>query len=238
MRKRVLVISPHTDDELLGCGGTLLKMMKNDEADIKLVVMSCSERYLRHIGRFVTENEQWNEFVKSSEYLSNTSPSDYVPAKLLTFTSSDRWRLEHESMHDVVQWLDRMIDEFQPTTVLIPEPSYHQEHRMVYDAAVAACRPTYGKSCIEKVMLYEIPTSTWSGATGIFKPNVYVDITNEIDEKVNVFKECYKVQYTETARNRLGDIGIRSHAQYRGIEIDKKYAEAFMLIRSLETSVA
>lgn len=222
MRKRkILVISPHTDDELFGCGGTLLKL-KEEGHDIMIAVMSCSERYLSHLKRVVTESEQWDEFVCCSRQISTTDPRKFESTT----------RLEEVSDYKIVRWLDELILEYRPDTVFIPEPSYHQEHQQVYRTAIAACRPTFGDRSIESIFLYEIPTSTWSGAHQTFKPNVYVDITNYVDKKMQIFKDVYKIQYTEEKRNLLGEKGIKSHAKYRGIESSQEFSESFMLIKT------
>jgi hypothetical protein len=221
-KEKILVISPHTDDELFGCGGTLLKLKKDDSKQIKLAVMSCSERFLSHLGRNVTEEEQWEEFSECAEMISTEAP-----VKLDSST-----RLEEIPSYKIVRWLDSLILDYKPTTIFIPEPSYHQEHQLVYKTAIAACRPTFGDRNIENILLYEIPTSTWGGPDSFFKPNIYVDITDHIDKKIEIFKKNYKVQYTEKKRNLLGEKGIKSHAMYRGIESSQEYSESFMLVKS------
>lgn len=220
--QRILVISPHTDDELFGCGGTLLGL-KDDHA-IKIAVMSCTDRYLRHLNRVITRNEQWDEFNNCASHISNEKPEIY-PAE---------HRLELEPAYKIIGWLDNLISEFRPTSILIPEPSYHQEHQLVYQTSIAACRPTYGKHNLENIILYEIPTNTWSGAESFFKPNTYVDITKNIGQKVETFKETYKIQYTKEKRNKLGEEGIVAHAKYRGIECGQEYSEAFMLLKTVK----
>lgn len=224
--EKILVITPHTDDELFGCGGTLLKILQErPKTKIKIAVMSCSARYLAHLNREVTEDEQWQEFVKCSEHIS-TEP----PVKL-----SSQSRLEEEPVYRVIRWLDQLINDYRPTTIFIPEPSYHQEHQLVYRSSIAACRPTFGDKDIKNIYLYEIPTSTWNGAEGFYKPNIYVDISNHIEKKIDIFKDVYKVQYTSEKRNKLGEHGIRSHAKYRGIEAGQDYSETFMLLKSTAT---
>lgn len=222
LRNKILAISPHTDDELFGFGGTLLKVKNN--AQIKLAVMSCSQRFLGHLGRPITEEEQWGEFSECAKHISTEQP--------VKFQAEDR--LELVPTYKIVRWLDQLIADFQPTTLLIPEPSYHQEHKLVYETCIAACRPTFGNKSIKNIYLYEIPTSTWCGPDGIYKPNVYVDITGQVEEKISLFKNVYKLQYTEEKRNMLGERGIKAHAKYRGLEAGHEYAESFMLIRSTD----
>jgi LmbE family N-acetylglucosaminyl deacetylase len=219
---RILVVSPHTDDELFGVGGTLLKR-KNKGDDIKVVVMSCSERYLHHLGRCITEEEQWMEFKKVASFISTEEPLKF---------DTDGLRLEEVPQYKIVRWLDELIRTYHPTTIYIPEPSYHQEHKDVYNACISAVRPT-GVGLILEIISYEIPTSTWSDPSNKFQPNLYEDIEETIEEKIKIFKDNYLLQYTTTKRDKLGEVGIRSHANYRGFECGLKVAEAFNIIKSV-----
>lgn len=221
--RNILLISPHTDDELFGAGGTLLKL-KDMGCNIKLVVMSCASRYLSHLNKNISRSEQWNEFCHSAEFLSTEDP--------LLYDIGEK-RLEEVPVYKSVRWLDSVISEFSPDVILLPEPSYHQEHKITYEVSIASVRPTYGRKQPSKIFTYEIPTATWSGSSKIFFPNVYCCIDDKISQKVDIFKDCYKLQYTENSRIKLGEFGLTSHARYRGIESGYEYAEAFMLLRGL-----
>jgi LmbE family N-acetylglucosaminyl deacetylase len=220
---KVLVISPHTDDELFGVGGTLLKRKKNGDT-IKVVVMSCSDRFLHHLNRTITEEEQWMEFKKVAEFISTEEPSKF---------ETNGTRLEEIPQYKIVRWLDDLIRTYQPNVIYIPEPSYHQEHKDVYNACISAVRPT-GVGLILEIISYEIPTSTWSDPSSKFQPNLYEDIEDTIEEKIKIFKDNYLLQYTTTKRDKLGEVGIRSHANYRGFECGLKVAEAFNIIKKIK----
>jgi len=223
MKNKILLISPHTDDELFGAGGTLLEFKKKG-FQIKLAVMSCSERFLFHYNKTITQEQQWDEFQKCAKRLSTDEP---------VYFDTNNVRLEEIPMYRIIRFLDQLLLSYNPETILIPEPSYHQEHQMVYNACIAAVRPTNSNKNIKNVISYEISTSTWSDPNRSFKPNMYVDITNTIKDKINIFKQCYKLQYTEKARVTLSKKGILAHAQYRGTESGLQYAESFCLHRAI-----
>lgn len=221
--KKILVITPHTDDELFGVGATLLKL-KEEGHQIKICLMSCSDRYLYHLDRIVTEEEQWLEFVKVCENISTD-----VPLKFNT----NGFRLEEIPQYKIVRWLDDLTNDYQPDIIYTCEPSYHQEHKDVFNATMSACRPTYGKKLIGEIILYESPTSKWSYSEEKFIPDVYVDVEPYIEEKIKIFKNCYKLQYTNKERLSLSEQGIREHSIYRGYECGLKNAEAFKIVRKV-----
>jgi len=219
--KRILVLSPHADDELLGCGGTLLKLKQQKDINIQLVLMSCFTSFMNHLQCEVTADERYREFIECSSYISTEKPIYLFPK-----------RLEDVSSSKIITEIDYVIRYFKPTTIFIPEPSYHQDHQITYKCGIASCRPTFGHQSIKDIYLYEIPTSIWSGAENIYHPNIYSDITPFVDTKISIFQQIYKSQYSESLREKLSDKGIRSYANYRGIESNFDYAETFMLLKS------
>jgi LmbE family N-acetylglucosaminyl deacetylase len=220
--KKILVITPHTDDELFGMGGTLIKL-KSEGHKIKIVLLSGSDRYLKHLDRVVTEEEQWNEFVNSCSILSTEPPEKFI---------ANNTRIEDVSKHKIIKFIDSVIDNYCPTTIYTCEPSYHQEHVITYECALSSCRPTNNKK-ISEVILYESPTSTWSDTERKFIPNLYSDITKVLNDKIETFKNCYKIQHTKKERDKLSEEGIINHNRYRGFECGVEYAESFRIIRKI-----
>ena len=223
---KVLVIAPHADDELFGCGGTLLKL-KRAGHEIKCVLVACDKINMRHIG-YVSAETRAKEFEESCLQLSTAKP-------FIMYMKDSM--LDCEPISNLVTKLDQIIAEFEPNLMFIPEPSYHQDHQYVYQACIASLRPTKSKLPNE-VLAYEVPTSTWNGLEQTFKPNVFYELTEEdIEEKTKVFTTCYLSQVAqECERGALSVTSIKTHALYRGIEanVSTKYAEAFALLRSVK----
>ena len=219
--RRVLLIAPHADDELLGAGGTLLRL-KELGAQIRLILVACSSVKLRRLGE-VSTGTRHREFEESARELS-TGPSMVY--------GFDDTRLDSCPLVELTTRLDDEIDDFKPDTILLPEPSYHQDHQHVHRACVAALRPN-AHDPIARVLAYEVPTSTWSGLEDRFIPSVYVDISTTLEAKISIFQRCYRSQYTAEERRHLAEIGVRHHAAYRGIEAGLVAAEAFALLREI-----
>lgn len=215
-----MLIAPHSDDELFGAGGSLLRW-KDAGAQIKLVLVCCSDVFLHHAGS-VSGDTRKLEFVESASRLSNIDPT------VLGYPDQG---LDSVMLSRLVADLDREIASFKPSMMLIPEPSYHQDHQYVHKACIASLRMT-GRKLPETVLEYEIPTSISPGSS--FHPNFYVDISKTAQRKADIFSTCYASQHTTTERGALSAYGMNRHATYRGVECGVDLAEAFKLVRTVQ----
>lgn len=218
---RILVISPHSDDELIGVGGSLLKW-KALGHDIKILLVCCSDVYMLHLKGEALASTRRNEFLKSNALLATEDPVilGYEDSKLDTYPQSQ-----------LVSILDSEIDRFKPNMFIYPEPSYHQDHQYVSYACNASLRPTK-EFRPSTILNYEIPTSTWTGNGKKFEPNYFVDVSETMDQKLDAFQRIYESQVSES-RKKLALKGIADHARYRGMECGVEYAESFQLLFEL-----
>jgi hypothetical protein len=77
----------------------------------------------------------------------------------------------------------------------------------------------------------EIPNTTfWNGKA--FPANYYVDITAEIDIKVQAF--CQYKNELQQFPHPWSEKGLRLLAEYHGMQSGFQYAEAFSIIRAYE----
>ena len=219
MSRRILLVAPHADDELFGAGGTLLRMKAQGHV-IKLVLVACSDILLNHLHRKVAGDTRRREFEESARILSTEE-------SIIYFMKDSE--LDAQPIAQLVSHLDRDIDEFKPDVIFIPEPSYHQDHQHVHRACVAALRPTKER-LPSRILAYEVPTST--GIQDRFVPNVYVDVSDFVEEKKSVLKDVYASQYS-AERGKLTIDGMVRHGSYRGIEAGLEHAEAFQLLREV-----
>lgn len=214
MQKTGLVLAPHNDDELLGAGGTILKLTKSGYE-----VTVCEVTSGPTFERIQNEAKEAHKIigVKNSIFLN-------LPA----------CKLDELSKPDINKELCRIISDIKPSVVFIPHyGDMHLDHRWVAEAAMVAVRPM-GAPFIKRVLAYETLSETeWNtpSVANAFVPNVWIDISNEIEEKL-IAMECYQSQLHAFPHPRSLE-AIRSLAQYRGSTVGVKAAEAFMLIRGI-----
>ena len=124
---------------------------------------------------------------------------------------------------DVVTAIDICMAEFDPDIIFTHHPfDTHQAHVGVSNATIAAARRR------NTVFFYE-PITPSGRSYVAFKPGLYVDIEDTIDQKKASLRE-HKSEY-----NKFGAedwvTGIECRCGFRGYEIGKKYAEAFEILR-------
>ena len=215
---RVLVFAPHRDDEVLGVGGTIAKYVKNGD---EVFVCEVTD---------VQNNPELLEIIKSEEKTAHKilgikeSFSLEIPVvELPNFSVIERNRR-----------FQQIVNEVKPNIAFIPHKGdMHEDHGVVAMSALVALRPL-NNSKLSAIYAYETLSETeWNApyVDNAFIPNVWNDISNEIDRKVEAM-QCYKSQLCPDVQPRSIDT-IKALARYRGSTIGVPYAESFMLIRQI-----
>jgi len=216
---KILVIAPHPDDEVLGCGGTIKRYSKKgDEVCLCIVTKAYtpdwSEEFIKNRPK---EIEQASKIlgIKKTYFL------DYPTAKLDTI-----------SQKELNEAISKVINEVRSDILYIPhEGDLNKDHRLVFQSALVAIRPVKHK--IKKVLSYETLSETeWGQLIKPFIPNVYVDISETFEKKREAM-EAYKSELQKYPHPRSLDM-IEALAKKRGSEAGLKFAEAFILIREIQ----
>lgn len=219
---KILVIAPHPDDEIIGCGGVISKRIYAGD-EVWVCVVS-EGQYPMYSKKFIEEERK--EMLSAHKYLGvhHTVTLGFPSAKL-----------DQISQHEINDRLCRLVEEINPTEVFIPHRGdVHRDHQIVADAALVALRPK-GSNKVKKILAYEVLSETdWNipNEQNAFIPNVYEDITKQINNKLGAMKK-YRSQLKEYPAARSNE-GIKALAKHRGVTVGKKYAEAFMLIREVD----
>lgn len=207
--KRILVIAPHADDEVLGCGGYLLH--QKEGAEIVIVIGTIGGTDVRQLL-----DERMKEF---------DSVCVALNAKGIVLYKGLDAILDSVSSFELTTKLDNIVDEFKPDEVFINALSRHQDHVKLYNCAIASMRLREGYEP-KMIALYEYPF-TLQGYELPAGGKVYHDISDVIEQKVKLF-ELYKTQIRKTP-SPLNRKGITALAGIRGLENGCDYSEMFYI---------
>ena len=219
--EKLLVVAPHSDDEVLGCGGLISKIKKEGGKVFVLIFNLGFEKN-------DTKESQDKRKQEVKEAMSALKVDDY---HLVHEKADDNRDLDVEPLHSLIEVIESTsnvsLEKISPTIVAIPTIfSHHQDHVHVHNACIAALRPI--STPVSSVVLsYEAPEhSRWS-SSGVFEPNFFVEIDDVIENKIMAFSK-YSSQIRLGGRDADS---IRNQAKYRGQEVGKNLCEAFYVHR-------
>lgn len=207
-----LVIAPHIDDETLGVGGTMLRAKK--EGDIVSVVIVTTDYN-------ADRTEQFN-MVADIYKLDNSF--------MLNLDSSSISLLD---VNNIIGLLKNIIEEIRPSIVYIPnDTDIHTDHQIVSQAAQSTVKSFYmNKYGIKRLYSYEILSSTEISNSVAFSPNLFIDISDYINKKIEIMN-IYKSEIQPEYYPRSID-NIQALAKYRGGMVSINYAEAFKMLKGI-----
>lgn len=223
---KVLVLAPHADDETLGCGGTIARL--SDEGHEVVIGVITGEGDAPHP---LYSRDGFEVIRRELAAACNTLGVAHIEyANLPTVLLPDMPR------HILNKAVIDLISKVEPEVLFAPFLfDLHGDHREVFHAASVAWRPylPLGRS-IRTVYCYEVPSETHLNIPYVepgFVPNVYYDISGQIDRKLKAFG-CFTSQVQEPPLPRSLE-ALRAVATYRGSQIGVAAAEAFVLVRAL-----
>ena len=223
----VLVVAPHPDDEVLGCGGVMARHAA--AGDLVYVVV---------VGRGIPEKFSDESVARSRAELAEAHRVlGVTDCRFLDFPVP---RLDTVPGHELADALSRLITEWQPHTLYLPHHGdIHTDHYHVHTAGLVSARPLAGCP-VRRVLAYETLSETeWARPTAdtVFRPTVFVDIEPYLECKVGAMS-CYESKLLPPPHHRSTET-IRALARLRGSTAHLAAAEAFMLVREiLETTAS
>jgi len=227
--QKLLIIAPHPDDEVIGCGGVAVKI-KEAGGKVYVLFLTVGDTNDFSGSGFSSKKERLQEIQRVSDYLEF---DDYTVA----FAGNNHHlRLDQEAqlkLISTIEYESRLsIEKIRPTTIMFPSStSYNQDHRATAQAAFAACRPASRqyKYQPDMVFSYEVVADQWN-LEKLFSPNLFVQLSSkQLDRKIKALK-LYQSQLRLRANPRSPK-ALHGLAALRGAQCGSNFAEAFYLHR-------
>lgn len=203
----ILILSPHTDDGELGCGGTIAKLVEEGKNVTYMAFSICEESVPDEFPSNILEKE-----VQIATNELGIPPSNLIIKKYPV-------RYFFKNRQTILEDMIDVREKLSPDVVFLPSiDSLHQDHSTI---SIEGLRAFKRSTCLG----YDLP---WDQIE--FHSNCYFILEEKhIHKKINALK-CYESQQF---RKYVDPEFIRSLARVRGVQINTRFAETFELLRSV-----
>jgi len=219
----ILVIAAHPDDEVLGCGGTIARHVK--EGDSVHVLFLGDGVSSRGDSDPNLVNVRKERAIKACETLG---------AAIVDFEKFPDNMFDTVSLLDIVGVVELAKKEINPQIIYTHHGGdLNIDHRITCQAVLTAFRPQPGEDFFE-IRAFETNSSTEWSASAImppFIPDTFVDISRYLDKLLNAYA-CYSDEIREEPHARSFE-ALKIAALRRGREAGLYAAEAFMTLRRI-----
>ncbi|HEC77314.1 MAG TPA: PIG-L family deacetylase [Thermoplasmatales archaeon] len=205
---KILILSPHTDDAELGCGGSIIKFIEERHKILWIVFSAAEESLPKNLPKDTLKKE----FLRVVESLGLKEKNYRI------YNFKVRYLDDHRQ--EILENLIRIREEFKPKVVFGPSLNdFHQDHQVVANEMIRAFKT------MSSIICYELP---WNHVT--FNTQLFVKLKKEhIIKKCEMLKN-YKSQLAKE-KAYFSEEFIQGLAKTRGIQCNSECAEAFEVIR-------
>ncbi len=226
MKKKILIVAAHPDDEVLGCGGTIARLIREGATARTLILGEgvTSRKIPRNsAGGTITLARLKKEALRANKALGVSSVS---------FADFPDNKFDSVPLLDIVMRVEQAKKEFAPDLIFTHYGNdLNIDHRITYQAVITATRPMRGET-VKEIYSFEILSSTEWGFPLSFSSDVFWDISRSVQTKVDAMKQ-YQSELASFPHPRSLK-GILLSAEYWGMRAGMQSAEAFKVVRILK----
>jgi LmbE family N-acetylglucosaminyl deacetylase len=226
MAKKMLIVAAHPDDEILGCGGTIARLVKGGY-----------EAYTMILGEGITSRDETRVRKKRKEEISQLKKQVHEANKIIgikevfIYDLPDN-RFDSVPLLDIVKLIEKVKNKLKPDILFTHyEKDLNIDHQLTYHAVMTAARPLPGET-VKEIYSFEVLSATEWKFPLTFSPDCFFDITATIDIKTKAM-EIYQSELRAYPHPRSLK-GLRLNAENWGMKVGIAYAEAFKTVRVLK----
>lgn len=225
-REKILIVAAHPDDEILGCGGTIARLIKEGrEAYTVILGEGPKSRYGRK------DRKKSEKDLKGLRNAIQAANSALSVKKVFSYDFPDN-KFDSVALLDIVKTLEKAKKEVSPRIIFTHHWSdLNIDHRVTFNAVLTACRPMVGET-VKEIYSFEVPSSTEWNFPNRFTANIFIDISKTIDAKIRAL-QCYETELRPFPHPRSLE-AIRNNAKRWGSAAGLNCAEAFEAVRVIK----
>lgn len=230
---KILIVSAHPDDEIIGMGGTLKKLSKDNDIEVLFLADGITARKqggFKNSIKYETTEEQKKsmdiEVEKRKEHAKNALK--ILGIKKTKFLDLPDNELDLVPFLKIVKEIEIEIEKTKCDTIFTHHHNdLNIDHRFAYEASITAARPLEN-SIINSIISFEaISSSDWRQPYS-YKPNMFIDISKELPLKIKALKK-YKNEIRKFPHPRSKK-ALEASAIRWGSLYGYKAAEAFEIV--------
>jgi len=222
--KKILIIAAHPDDEILGCGGTIARLV-NEGNEVYTLILGegiTSRDYIRDRKKRESEIKELKKQVSRANEIIGVK-------EVFTFDFPDN-QFDSIPLLNIIKKVEKVKNQIKPDIIFTHyKNDLNIDHKKTYEAVITTTRPIENET-VKTIYSFEVLSSTeWNYPT-TFSPNVFFDISRTFKKKIEAMA-CYKSEL----RNYPHPRSIKSmelKMEMWGVTVGLEYAEAFNLVRS------
>ena len=227
MTNRILIVAAHPDDEILGCGGTTARLIRERGYEAFTLIL----------GEGITARHEKKDVGKIKNEIKELKKQALEANRILGIRDvfmhdfPDN-RFDSIDFLDVVKAVEKVKKDIKPTIVFTHyNGDLNIDHQITYRAVITATRPLFNEM-VKEIYSFKVLSSTeWSYPLK-FSPNVFFDIGGTLKYKLKAV-EMYKSELRKFPHPRSLR-GIKLDAEHCGMKVGLRYAEMFELARMIK----
>jgi LmbE family N-acetylglucosaminyl deacetylase len=228
--KKIMIVVAHPDDELLGLGATLHKLITDYQVQTHVVILGegiTSRSDERDVEKWQKELGTHRENIKMAQ-----ESIGYHSNSVFDFPDN---RFDTVALLDIIKVIEKEKTAFQPEVIFTHHGGdVNIDHQKTFEAVLTACRPMQDEK-VQTIITFETPSGTeWRSPTDPrhFLPNLFFSVSeNNLTAKIKGM-ESYEFERREYPHPRSPE-ALRIQAQRWGVTVGTDFAEAFCLVRSI-----
>ena len=228
MNKNIMVVAAHPDDEILGCGGTIKKLvMRGFRVKTLILTKGISSRYSKNIKKINLLQKKLN--------LMSIKANKVIGVNNVKYFDLPDNQFDNRSLLTLIKILEKEIQIFKPRKIFTHFLNdLNIDHQYTSKAVLTAARPQ-DKYSVDEILFFEINSSTdyQINSNGLqFMPNYFVDISNTIKFKKKAL-EIYKSEMKKYPHSRSIKAVLNKNISI-GNSVGLESCEAFQVARIIE----
>lgn len=228
--KNIMLAVAHPDDEILGLGGTMHKLITEFNSNIHVVILGegiTSRSDNRDVQAWQKELELHRVNIKQAQ-----AAIGFQSVSIYDFPDN---RFDSVALLDIIKVIEKEKQDFQPEIIFTHHGGdLNIDHQRTFESVITACRPMEEEK-VNTIITFETPSGTeWRASSDPkhFIPNFFVEISEaDLSAKIKAM-ESYEFEKRNYPHPRSPE-ALKILAQRWGIIIGKNYVEAFCMIRGI-----